>query len=139
MATEDEKQAYIDDMARARGYVLDYHKVMASADFDTLTKANDLINQVYLSQRSLDRKTKELIFVATLTTMRASKGQIQSHIRAALDSGATPQEILEAIEITLPEAGVVIFQVGFEAWREIVGAHGIEPTVKVFEGGSGMS
>ncbi len=139
MATDDERQAYIDAMARARGYVLDYHKVMAKADFETLMAANALIESVYLRQRALDRRTKELIFITTLTVMRAGKGHIQSHIRAALDLGVTPQEILEAIEITLPEAGVVAFQVGFEAWREIVGAEGIEPTVTVFEGGSGVS
>lgn len=138
MATDDERQAYIDDMARARGYVLDYHKVMAKADFDTLTTTNALIERVYLRQRTLDRRTKELIFIATLTAMRAGKGHIQSHIRAALDAGLTQQEILEAIEITLPEAGVVAFQAGLEAWREIVGAEGIEPTVKAFEGGSGV-
>lgn len=139
MATDEERQAYIDAMARARGYVLDYHKVMAKADFDTLMQTNALIESVYLRQRTLDRRTKELIFIATLTVMRSGKGHIQSHIRAALDLGLTPQEILEAIEITIPEAGVVAFQAGFEAWREIVGAEGIEPTVKVFEGGSGVS
>ncbi|HEU0025754.1 MAG TPA: carboxymuconolactone decarboxylase family protein [Ktedonobacterales bacterium] len=139
MASDDERQAYIDEMARARGYVLDYHKVMAKADFDTLMITNALIEGVYLRQRTLDRRTKELIFISTLTVMRSGKGHIQSHIRAALDLGVTPQEILEAIEITLPEAGVVAFQAGFEAWREIVGAEGIEPTVKVFEGGSGVS
>ncbi len=30
MATRDEAQAYIDEMAKKRGYVLDYHKVMAA-------------------------------------------------------------------------------------------------------------
>ena len=139
MATDDERQAYIDEMARARGYVLDYHKVMAKADFETLSATNALVESVYLRQRTLDRRTKELLFIATLTVMRAGKGHIQSHIRAALDLGLTPQEILEAIEITLPEAGIVAFQAGFEAWREIVGAEGIEPTVAVFKGGSGVS
>lgn len=139
MATQDEKQAYIDDMARRRGYVLDYHKGMAEADFETLRATDQLIGAVYTSQRTLDRKTKELLFCATLTAMRAGKGHIQSHIRGAMSAGATPEEVLEAIEITLPEAGVVAFQAGFEAWREVVGVKGMEPTVRVFEGGSGVS
>lgn len=139
MASEQEKQAYIDEMARSRGYVLDYHKVLAKQDFDILEKANALVKAAYLDQRHLDRRTKELIFVASLTVMRAGKGHIQSHIRVALDLGVSPQEILEAIEIALPEAGVVAFQVGFDAWREVVGADGIEPTVKTFEGGSGVN
>lgn len=130
-------QEYIDDMARKRGYVLDYHKVMAKYDFEVLQAANGLVSAAYLDQRTLDRRTKELIFIVSLTVMRASKGHIQSHIRVALDLGLTPGEILEAIEISLPEAGIVAFQTGFEAWCEVVGAEGIEPTVEVHQGGSG--
>ncbi len=134
-----EVQEYIDDMARTRGYVLDYHKVMAKYDFEVLQAANNLVNKAYLEPRLLDRKTKELIFIVSLTVMRASKGHIQSHIRVALDIGLTPEEILEAIEIALPEAGVVAFQAGFEAWRECVGATGLEPRVAAHDGGSGAS
>jgi len=124
-----ERQAYIDDMVAKRGYVLDYHKVMAKHDWDVLVAANQLVDAAYLKPRLLDRKTKELLFILSLVVMRASKTHIQSHIKVALDVGATPQEILEAIEISLPEAGVVVFQHGFEAWKEYVGADGIEPTV----------
>ena len=137
MATQEEKQAYIDEMAEKRGYVLDYHKVMTEQDFEVLQAANGLIEAAYLKERRLDRKTKELLFIVSLTVMRASKGHIQSHIRVALDLGLSKEEILEAIEITLPEAGVVVFQEGFEAWREVTGAEGIEPTVEAHEGGSG--
>ena len=132
MATEAEKQAYVDEMAQKRGYVLDYHKVMAEQDFEVLQAANGLVNAAYLKERRLDRKTKELLFIISLTVMRASKGHIQSHIRVALDLGLSKEEVLEAIEITLPEAGVVVFQEGFEAWREVTGAEGIEPTVEAF-------
>jgi 4-carboxymuconolactone decarboxylase len=137
MATQEEKQAYIDEMARKRGYVLDYHKVMTAHDFEVLQAANGIVDAAYLKQRRLDRKTKELIFIVSLTVMRASKGHIASHIKVALDLGLSKEEILEAIEMALPEAGIVAFQVGFDAWREVTGAEGIEPTVKVFEGGSG--
>ena len=137
MATQEEKQAYIDEMAEKRGYVLDYHKVMAEYDFDVLQASNNLVSAAYLDQRRLDRKTKELLFIVSLTVMRASKGHIQSHIRVALDLGLSKEEILEAIEITLPEAGIVVFQEGFEAWREVTGAEGIEPTVEAHGVGSG--
>jgi 4-carboxymuconolactone decarboxylase len=135
----EQAQQYVDDMARSRGYVLDYHKVMAKHDFPVLQAANGLVRAAYLEQRSLDRRTKELLFILSLTVMRASKGHIQSHIRVALDLGVTPQEILEAIEIALPEAGIVAFQTGFDAWCEVVEADGLEPTVSVHEGGSGGS
>ena len=138
MATQEEKQAYIDDMARRRGYVLGYHKAMAEADFDALKAADGLVSAVYTRERLLDRKTKELLFCATLTVMRAGKGHLQSHIRGAMQAGASAQEVLEAIEIALPEAGVVAFQAGLEAWREVVGIQGIEPSVQVFDGGDGV-
>lgn len=137
MASDDEKQTYIDDMVRSRGYVLDYHKVMAKQDYDVLQATNGLVHAAYLAERTLDRRTKELIFIVSLTVMRASRGHIESHIRVALDLGVSAQEILEAIEIALPEAGVVAFQVGFDAWREVTGADGIEPTVTAHEGGRG--
>ena len=135
----DDAQSYIDDMARSRGYVLDYHKIMAKNDFAVLQATNNLVAKAYLDQRQLDRRTKELIFIVTLTTMRASKGHIQSHIRVAMDLGVSASEILEAIEIALPQAGIVAFQAGVEAWREVVDAQGIEPSVSVHEGGNGAS
>ena len=136
MTDQDERQQYVDDMARSRGYVLDYHKVMAKHDYDVLRATNGLVHAAYLAERTLDRRTKELIFIVSLTVMRASKSHIMSHIRVALDLGVSPTEILEAIEIALPEAGVVAFQSGFEAWKEAVGADGIEPRVDVVGGGA---
>jgi 4-carboxymuconolactone decarboxylase len=137
VATDDEKQAYIDDMVRRRGYVLEYHKALAAADFDVLQAADRLVAAVYTSPRRLDRKTKELLFCATLTVMRGPKAQLKSHIHAAMAHGASAEEVLEAIEIALPEAGVVAFQDGFDAWREVVGVKGIEPTVQVFDASAG--
>lgn len=110
---------------------------MAKQDFDVLKAANGLVAAAYLDQRTLDRATKELIFIVSPTVMRASKGHIQSHIRVALDLGVSPREILEAIEVALPEAGIVAFQAGFDAWCEVVDTDGIGPTVDVHEGGRG--
>lgn len=137
MATQGEKQQYIDEMAKKRGYVLDYHKVMAAQDYEVLQATNGLVEAAYLKERRLDRKTKELLFILSLTVMRAGKGHIASHIRVALDLGLSKEEILEAIEIALPEAGIVAFQTGFDAWREVTGAEGIEPSVEVHQGGAG--
>jgi 4-carboxymuconolactone decarboxylase len=120
-------------MALSRGYVLEYHKYMASADYESLVAANNLIEKVYLNQRSLDRRTKELLFIVSLTVMRGDLPHIQSHIRVALDLGLTPKEILEAIEIALPEAGVVAFQRGFEAWCSVVSPEPLEPSEEVLK------
>lgn len=121
-------QEYVDDMVSRRGYALEYHKKMAAADLDVLKAADGLVSAAYLRPRLLDRATKELLFVLSLTVMRADRHHIASHIRVALEHGASPEEILEAIEIALPEAGVVAFQHGFSVWAEVTGAETIEPS-----------
>lgn len=130
-----EAQQYINDLAEKRGYVLPYHKLMANADMPVLKAANQLVSAAYTDQRRLSKAVKELIFINSLTVLRASHGHIAGHIRVALDLGVSPEEILEAIEIALPEAGVVAFQHGFEVWADVVGAQPIEPTVKVHGSG----
>lgn len=134
MSEPDEAQEYVDDMVRRRGYVLDYHRVMAAQDIDVLKAADGLVTAAYLKPRSLDRKTKELLFVLSLTVLRAESKHIASHIRVAIEHGASAAEVLETIEIALPEAGVVAFQHGFDVWREVVGAEGIDPTPGVLPG-----
>ena len=134
--TENDPQKYLDEMVEARGYVLDYHKVLAARDFDALKAFNGLIEAVYLKERTLDRRTKELLFVLSLTVMRSDKAHIKSHIRAALDAGATEGEVLEAIELALPEAGIVAFQHGFDAWKAVTGATGLEPTGEAYDAGA---
>ena len=124
-------QEYLDEMVHERGYVLDYHKRLVAADYEFARAANEIVDAAYLKPRRLDRKVKELIFIVSLTSMRATKAHIQSHIKVALEEGCSPEEILEAIEITMPEAGVVAFQEGFTAWAEVVGAPALEPSVDV--------
>lgn len=117
--------AYVENMVRRRGYALMYHRVLARHDLPVLQAADELVSAAYLKQRALDRKTKELLFILSLTVLRANPTHIASHIRVALEVGATATEVLEAIEIALPEAGVVAFQHGFDVWREVVGAEGV--------------
>lgn len=128
MAEDSEEQRYIDDMARRRGYVLDYHKVMVKQDVAFMRAADGIVDAAYLAPRTLDRRTKELIFIVSLTVLKAQKEHIVSHIKAALAAGCTAQEILEALEISYPEAGAVAFQWGLDAWRDVVQPDGIEPS-----------
>ena len=129
--SDQEAQQYLDDMVRERGYVLEYHKRLIGADYEFARAVNDIVDAAYLKERRLDRRTKELCFIVSLVAMRATKAHIQSHIKVALEEGCSPEEILEAIEISMPEAGVVAFQEGFNAWAEVVGAPALEPTVDV--------
>ena len=126
--TEDEKQAFVDKMYRDRGYILDFHKVMVAEDFEYLKAYNQLIEVGYTKQRTLDAKTKEIAYTVILTALKASVDHIKAHIKLALDYGATKQEILEALEICVPAAGVPAFMIGFEAWKQVVSPDRVEPS-----------
>lgn len=128
--TNDERQAFVDRMYKERGYVLDFHKVMVAEDFEYLKSYNQLIEAGYTKQRSLDAKTKELLYTVILTAVKASVEQIRGHIKMAIHYGATKQEVLEALELCLPAASVPAFMIGFEAWKQIVSPDQIEPSQK---------
>lgn len=125
---EAEKQAFVDKMYRERGYILDFHKVMVAEDFDFLKVYDQFIKAAYTNKRTLDAKTKEIIYTVVLTAVKANVDHIKSHIKLALDYGATKQEVLEALEICIPAASVPAFMVGFEAWKQVVSPQRVEPS-----------
>ncbi len=114
----DEEKKYLQEMARTRGYVLDYHKVLVAEDMPFIRSLNDLLAVSYTDQRRLDRKTKELIFIAALTALGAAKDHIKTHIEVAKRQGATKEEVLELLEMLALPCGVPKFMLGYEAWTE---------------------
>lgn len=124
-------QAYIDKLAAGRGFVLDFHKVMARHDYDVLVATDNLTRTAVLDERSLDLRTKELLFIVLLVALDGDEGDLEQHLRTGLSIGLTPQEMLEALEILIPLGGVILFKKGFEVWRRVTGAEGIEPTSHV--------
>ena len=101
---------------------------MARHDFGVLQATNGLARATYEDPRALDPKVKELLFIVSLTALRAGSGFLPSHIQRSLDLGTSAQEVLEAIELVLPVAGIVAFLSGFEAWCQVTAATGIEPS-----------
>ena len=114
----DDEKDYLREMAKTRGYVLDYHKVLVAEDLPFLRSLNNFLAASYTDQRRLDRKTKELAFIAALTALGASKGHIKAHIEVAKQQGATKEEVLELLELLALPCGVPKFMLGYEAWSE---------------------
>ena len=116
-----EARAYLNKIEQTRGYTLDMHRIMAAADFEWLTEYNKFIEPTYTGQRNLDRKTKELLQVVVETALRADVEQIQEHIRLAIHEGATPTEVLEAMETVIAPMGALAFRRGLQAWATEMG------------------
>ena len=122
--TTEEVEAYLKKAHESRGYTLEMHRIMASADLEWAKKYGEFIEATYTGQRLLDRKTKELLQIVVEAALRADVGQIQAHVRVALEEGATPREILEALQAVIAPMGALAFRRGVQAWAAETG---IEP------------
>ena len=120
MAT-DEAQDFLQRTQQNRGYTLEMHRIMASADLEWARKYNEFIEATYTGQRLLDRKTKELLQIVVEAALRADVEQIQAHVRVALQEGASPQEILEALQAVIAPMGALAFRRGIQAWAAETG------------------
>jgi 4-carboxymuconolactone decarboxylase len=73
----------------------------------------------------LPRKTKELIMVGITCALRVQRG-IRIHSDRALKLGASPREVLEAMEVAAIPGGMPGLWVGVETLQEILKAQGRE-------------
>ena len=62
------------------------------------------------SASALDKKTEELAYLAVLAALRLESG-IPFHARSAKQAGASRQEVISAILVGLPAAGLGVTQV----------------------------
>ena len=113
------KEALLKEIMSKRGYVLDFHKILIDEDPEFLKSYEELISTAYTNERTLDKKVKEFILISALTAVRASKHQIGTHIKLALEYGATKKEVLEVLECLLPPCGVPSFMNALNAYKDI--------------------
>ena len=119
--TTEEKQAYLDKIYRDRGFIWPMHKVMVEWDLEWVKAYDPFLHATYLGPSTLDRKTKELLQIVVEAALRADVEQIQGHVKAALANGATPREIIDALECVMLPMGMLAFRRGMEAWIAEVG------------------
>ena len=117
----DETQAFLDSQAQHRGYSLEMHRIMAEADLEWAKTYGAFIEATYTGQRTLDRKTKELLQIVVEAALKADVEQIQAHVRVALENGATEREILEALQSVIAPMGALAFRRGVQAWARETG------------------
>jgi alkylhydroperoxidase/carboxymuconolactone decarboxylase family protein YurZ len=86
---------------------------------EALRKHNDEVEATLFddSKNLMDRKAREMVIVATCIALRDVLPHIQVHMHAAHKAGATPEEIMELINLVSRWAGNVAKVVGLEAWR----------------------
>lgn len=124
--SDDEKKAYLERIHAERGYVLEFHKILVAEDLAFMKALNGLQELAHMGQRRLDRKTKELAFVAALVGTGAAKEHIRRHLIWAKEAGATKAEVLELLEMLAAPCGVPRFMLAFEVWCELYAPERVE-------------
>ena len=111
------KTKLLDDVLKARGYRYGIHRIQAEADLEYMEKFDEWVKFVYLSQRHLDRKVKELVATAVVAALKSPPKNIKGHIARAVMAGATREEAIEVIELAGYWGGTVVQANALEAWR----------------------
>ncbi len=127
-ATAKARTKLLDGVLEARGYRYGIHRIQAEADLDYMRKFDEWVKFVYLSQRHLDRKVKELVATGIVAALKSPPRNIKSHIDKAVKAGATREEVIEVIELAGYWGGTVVQANAVEAWRlqfapELPGVH----------------
>jgi 4-carboxymuconolactone decarboxylase len=71
-----------------------------------------------LSRPGLDLKTRELCIIGVLVGLDAPQ-QLYSHLRGALNAGATPEEVETAVEIAAGQASLTAKENARSAWNTL--------------------
>ena len=118
---DETRDQMLQRISENRGYSLEMHRIMAEVDMDWVSAYNQFIDATYTGPRLLDRKTKELLQVAVEAALKADVDQIQAHIRVAIQEGASPMEVLEAMQCVIMPMGALAYRRGLQAWSAETG------------------
>ncbi len=111
------KKKFYADVLKVRGFRLGLHQVMAEADWEFMQKFEEWVKYVYLSDRHLDKRVKELVITGVLCALRSPAPHIKVHMNKAVEGGATKEELIVVAQLAGHWGGTVAQANALEAWR----------------------
>ena len=102
------------------------YDIIAKLDPEYFEKLKGLyVDGTFGREAALPRKTKELIMVGITCALSRPRG-VKLHCERALTLGASPREVLEAVEVAAIPGGMPGLWLGVETLDEILKTKGIE-------------
>ena len=98
-------KAILEKVKRERGYIHPSREVLCDLDPHYLEIYHDLFTHVMKERNFLPLKIKEMIIAAINAATNYEEG-LRVHVRAALEAGASEDEVFEAIEAASLPAGI---------------------------------
>lgn len=114
---DTEKRKFFEEVLKVRGFRFGLHRIMAEADWEFMQKFEEWVRYVYLSDRHLDRRVKELVITGILCALRSPPQHIKAHINKAVEAGATKEEVIAVAQLAGHWGGTVAQANALEAWR----------------------
>ena len=94
-----DKEAELARVTNLRGFRYGLHDFLAEVDPDFLKAVNDTVETQYINTQILDRKTKEISIIVACISQVDMASHLQLHMHAAVQAGATAEEILARINL----------------------------------------
>lgn len=117
-ADSSELAQELERTTRMRGFRYGLHDFVAAVGgAEALKRHNNNTQGHYLSDAKIDRKTKELLIIVACMARHDLVSHLQIHMHAARQAGASPEEIMESINLVSGWTGNVVKIIGLEAWR----------------------
>ena len=114
----DEMERELERTTAIRGFRYGLHDFLAQLHgVEVLKKHNDEMEANYLKKGLIDRKTREMLITVACICQRDSISHMRLHMHAANKAGASPEEILEMIEVLGLWIGGISRAFPWEAWR----------------------
>jgi len=102
------------------------YDIIAKLDPEYFEKLKGIyVDGTFGREGALPRKTKELIMVGITCALNRPRG-VRLHSERALNLGASPREVLEAIEVAAIPGGMPGLWLGVETLQEILKSRGQE-------------
>ena len=102
------------------------YDIIAKLDPEYFEKLKGLyVDGTFGRDGALPRKTKELIMIGITCALNRPRG-VRLHSERALNLGASPREVLEAVEVAAIPGGMPGLWLGVETLQDILKTKGIE-------------
>ena len=123
MEGNTEAQELIQQIFDKRGYIFEWQTFLAQQDPSFVEAYEKVFNLVLNRQGALPSMYRELIYTAVLSS-RGEGSVAKNHIRRALDLGATPQQVVEAVQTAWNPTGSVTLVHGIKALIDVLKERG---------------
>ena len=85
----------------SRGYILPMHELLAQYHPEYLESYDGWFNSVMRDDSPLPRKIREFVMIAVCLSINSAENVVLGHMRRAMEHGATAEELLAVVELTV--------------------------------------